>query len=174
MAVLDAAESDRPVVVGAAEGGPIALLFAASVPARTEALVLINTGLRFVQTEGYRFGFPAKDWRPDLTDTLQTWQSGEGAEAHIVAARHDFWWRDWYVRCRRAQLAPTAGLALLHMIGQLDVRDVLPAVRPSTLILHRQLNRWWPIEGARWMAAQLPNATLVELEGAEPVVGRGH
>ncbi len=167
VAVLDANQSTRPVVVGAAEGGPIALLFAASVPARTEALVLINTGPRFVQADGYPYGFPAQDWRPDLPGILQTWESGAGAEVHIAAARHDPWWRDWYARCRRAQLAPTAGLALLRMIGQLDVRHVLPAVHSPTLILHRQHNGWWPIEGARWMANQLPNAKLVELDGAD-------
>ena len=59
------------------------------------------------------------------------------------------------------------GLALMKMIGRVDVRHILPAVTAPTLVVHRSDNQWWPIESARWMAEQLPSAELVELSGAD-------
>jgi class 3 adenylate cyclase len=167
VAVLDAAGAERPVVLGAHEGGPIALLYAASVPARTEALVLVNTGPRFVRAEGFPYGFAPEEWRPDLEGIVELWENGGGGEEHIAATRFDPWWRDWYARVRRAQVAPAGGLALLRMIGQLDVRHVLPAVQAPTLVLHRRGNGWWSVDGARWMAESMPRATFVELDGAD-------
>lgn len=168
VAVLDAAGAERPVVFGAHEGGPIALLYAASLPARTEALLLVNTGARLVRDGAdYPFGFDPDTWHPDLDGILGLWQSGDGGEEHIGATAHDPWWREWYARARRSQALPQAGLALMQMIAQLDVRRIVPTVHAPTLIVHRRGNRWWTIEGARWMADSLPHGRLVELDGAD-------
>src|SRR6266700_5041595 len=48
-AVMDAAGSDRAVVCGLGEGGPLCALFAATYPERTSALVLVNSTPRFVR-----------------------------------------------------------------------------------------------------------------------------
>ena len=46
-AVLDAAEVDRPALLGISEGGPMSLLFAATFPDRVQSLVLYGTAARF-------------------------------------------------------------------------------------------------------------------------------
>src|SRR5207244_13054510 len=46
-AVMDAAQSTRAVVVALGDGGPLAILFAATYPDRTDGLVLMNTAPRF-------------------------------------------------------------------------------------------------------------------------------
>jgi class 3 adenylate cyclase len=53
------------------------------------------------------------------------------------------------------------------MLGQLDVRHILPTVAAPTLVMHRRENRWWDIGAARWMASQVPGATFVELDGSD-------
>lgn len=167
VAVVDAAGADRPVIFAAHEGGPIALMYAASLPTRTEALVLVNTGPRLTTADGYPWGIEAEDWQPDIAGIRDLWSSGDGGEAQIGATAHDPWWRDWYARSRRQQATPAAGLALLQMIGSVDVRRIAPTVQAPTLIMHREENQWWPFEGARWLADQMPSAQFRALPGAD-------
>jgi len=168
VAVVDAVGANRPVLFGAHEGGPIALLYAASLPERTDALILANTGPRLLR-EGpdYPWGFDPGRWRPDLGGIVEVWERSDDGGAHISAIEHDPWWRDWYGRARRQQASPATGLALLQMLGQLDVRHILPAIAASTLVIHRRDNRWWDVNAARWMASQVPHASFVELDGSD-------
>jgi len=117
VAVLDAVGSERPIVFGAHEGGQIAMLFAASLPERAEALILANTGARLTQTDGHPIGFTPEIWRPDEAGMVELWSSGEGGEQHIAVTGTDPWWRDWYGRSRRQQASPGTGLALMEMMG---------------------------------------------------------
>lgn len=168
VAVVDAVGANKPVIFGAHEGGPIALMYAASLPERTEALILANTGPRLVHGgDDYPYGQPPGSWQPDLAGVVDLWESGAGGGDHIAATAHDPWWRDWYARSRRQQATPAAGLALLTMIGQVDVRRIVPSVTVPTLILHRTGDNWWPIGGARWLADRLSMATLIELDGSD-------
>lgn len=168
VAVVDAVGSERPVIFGAHEGGPIALMYAASLPTRTDSLVLVNTGPRLLDGgPSYPFGNQPELWQPDLEGIVEVWESGSDSEGQISATAHDPWWREWYARSRRQQATPNAGLALLRMIGQVDVRHILPAVQAPTLVLHREGNSWWPIGGARWMADQMAAASFVELAGTD-------
>jgi class 3 adenylate cyclase len=168
VAVVDAAGARRPVLFGAHEGGPIALLYAASLPERTDALILVNTGPRLL-SDGpeYPWGMHPSGWQPDLDGIVEVWERGDDGAGHISAIAHDPWWRDWYSRARRQQASPAMGLALLQMLGQLDVRQVLAAITAPTLVVHRRENRWWDVHAAHWMATQVPNATFVELVGGD-------
>jgi class 3 adenylate cyclase len=53
------------------------------------------------------------------------------------------------------------------MLGQLDVRQILPAIAATTLVMHRRENPWWDINAACWMASQIPHASFVELDGSD-------
>ncbi|MEM9561328.1 MAG: adenylate/guanylate cyclase domain-containing protein [Actinomycetota bacterium] len=167
VAVADAVGTERAVLFGTHEGGPIALLHAASLPDRTAAVVLANTGPRMTATDDWPHGVAAELWRPDLDGIVDLWARGTGGESHIAATAHDPWWRHWYARSRRQQASPEAGLALMRMLGELDVRHIAPSVHAPTLILHRRDNSWWPLGGARWLAQQIEGAELVELDGAD-------
>ncbi|MGI9612454.1 MAG: alpha/beta fold hydrolase, partial [Acidimicrobiales bacterium] len=167
VAVADATDAKQPVLFGAHEGGPIALLYAASLPDRTRALVLVNTGPRLTATADWSFGVDQREWAPDLEGITALWSDGSGGESHIPATAHDPWWREWYARSRRQQASPADGLKLMLMLGEVDVRHIAPAVQAPTLLIHRRENAWWPIEGARWLAEQIPDATLTELDGSD-------
>jgi pimeloyl-ACP methyl ester carboxylesterase len=60
-AVMDAAGSERGALCGLSEGGPMCLLFAATYPARTSALILYGTFARLLRTTDYPIGPDARD-----------------------------------------------------------------------------------------------------------------
>ena len=49
------------------------------------------------------------------------------------------------------------------MFWQMPRRLPISSITVPTLIIHREDNPWWPVEGARWLAERIPNARLVEL-----------
>jgi len=57
-AVMDATKSERAVLFGASEGGPMSLLFAATYAARTSALVLYGSFAKRVWSPDYPIGVP--------------------------------------------------------------------------------------------------------------------
>ena len=75
----------------------------------------------------------------------------------------------------RLGASPAAARAVLEMTLAIDVRDILPAIRVPTLILHRTGDRRIDVGGGRYMAERIPDARLVELSGIDhlPWVGDG-
>ena len=59
IAVFDSVGSEQAVVFGTSEGGPLAMLFAASHPERTSALALLNTFARLSRSDDYPDRNPA-------------------------------------------------------------------------------------------------------------------
>lgn len=165
MAVMDAAGSDRPVLLGVSEGGPMALLFAATHPDRVHSVVLYGVSPRFSANDDWPYGF-STDEQADLRRELEElW--GNGALMGIFApteAGDDTARRAWG-RSQRAGASPTMGLAVWDAMMATDCRDILSAVRVPTLVLHRFGDRVASIEGARHIAARIPGARLLEAPG---------
>ena len=64
----------------------------------------------------------------------------------------------------RLTISPGAYVQLARMNAEIDVRPILPTIRVPTVVLHRREDHI-PIDGARWMAEQIPGARFVELPG---------
>jgi pimeloyl-ACP methyl ester carboxylesterase len=62
---------------------------------------------------------------------------------------------------------------LLRIDRDTDIDWVLPAIRVPTFLLHRAGDRRIGVENSRYLAAQLPDATYIELPGADhlPYIG---
>jgi class 3 adenylate cyclase len=73
----------------------------------------------------------------------------------------------WITAGMRLGASPGAAVALGRMNGDIDIRDILSAVRVPTLILHRTRERVIPVGGARFLAERIPGARLVELPGED-------
>jgi class 3 adenylate cyclase len=63
-------------------------------------------------------------------------------------------------------MSPAMARAALQLLSEIDIREVLPSIRVPTLVIHRTDDHL-PIDGARWLAAQIPGARFVELAGDE-------
>ncbi len=166
-AVMDTAEVDRAFLWGSSEGGPMALLFAATYPDRVEGLVLDGTAAVLVPagesstTREQRLARREKwldAWGTDRSSTL-------AFMAPSVAA--DPWYRAWQPRYERQSASPAALRELMAMNDEIDVRPVLSSIEVPTLARHRVGDRVVPIERARETVAAISGGRLVEFPGAD-------
>ncbi len=165
-AVMDGAGSERAVIVGVSEGGPMALMFAATYPERTIGLGLYGTLPRFVRGPGFPWREPKHEFLAEAEEDARLWGTEEGVRAMFdgigVPASDEV--VALFRRRQRLSASPGAVVQLARMNAEIDVRPILSTVRVPTVVLHR-IEDHIPIEGARWMAAQIPGARFVELPG---------
>src|SRR5262249_56641261 len=74
--VMDAVGSERAALLGISEGGPMNILFAASHPQRTTALVLLGTFARIVNGDGYTLGVDPVAAEKALDPIARAWGQG--------------------------------------------------------------------------------------------------
>lgn len=170
-AVMDAAGSDRAALFGVSEGGPMSVLFAATYPQRTSALVLYGSYAKRLRDPDYPWA-PTRDERQRWYDLLgQGW--GGVVDIGTMAPNADPHFREWWARYLRMSASPGAALALGRMNAEIDIREVLPSIRVPTLILHRTGDLDMDVGGARYMASKIAGAKYIELPGDDhlPFVG---
>ncbi len=172
-AVMDAAGSERAALMGVSEGGPMCLLFAATYPERTAALVLNGAYARRLWAEDYPFGERPEEYEAFLEDIRKNWGGPVGLERRAPSMIDDQRFRNWWATYLRMSASPGAAYALTRMNSEIDVRHALSVVHVPTLVIHRTGDRSLPIEGARYMAERMPRAKLIELSGDDhlPFVG---
>jgi len=166
-AVMDAAGSRRAALFGRSEGGPMNILFAATYPERTTALVLYGTFGRAQRASDYPFGpepGPLQAWSDHVR---RTWGTVDPSFLQVVGPSDagDPAQQAWWARYQRISISPGDFIALGRMNATIDVRDVLPAIRVPTLVLHRTGDRAVEVGRGRHLAGSIPGARLVELPG---------
>jgi pimeloyl-ACP methyl ester carboxylesterase/DNA-binding winged helix-turn-helix (wHTH) protein len=168
LAVMDAVGSARAVLCGYSEGGPMAIMMAAMHPERVHSLVLYGTYARRVWAPDYPWAKTAEE-RQAYTDQLVDSWDWE-ADLRMRCPSGDEAMQRWWSRRMRAAATPSTIRALMDMNSLVDVRDLLPAVRVPTLVLHRDRDALLDLEGARYIAAHIPGAELKVLQGADHFV----
>lgn len=169
LAVMDDAGSERAVVVGVADSGPFAILFAASHPERTRSLVLVNTGARFTADTDYPSGMRADDVEAFLQRARESWgrDATDTIEAFAPSVADDERYRQWSARYQRMGASPGRSIDMARLLFQMDVRRVLSTIRVPTLVIHRRDFRFFPVEYGRYLAQHIDGAKYVELDGAD-------
>lgn len=168
LSVLDAVGSQRAVLVGYSEGGPMAILCAAAHPERVAGLVLYGTYSKRVWSEDYPWAPPREAWKA-YTDLLVTQWDWE-ADMRMRCPSADVPMQRWWAQRMRASATPSTVRALMDMNALVDVRDALPAVRVPTLVLHRRGDALVDPGGARFLAERIPGARLEFIEGQDHFV----
>ena len=168
-AVMEAARSERAVLFGYSEGGPMSILYAASFPERVHALVIYSSYARRLWAPDYPWGFRPEERARYAVQLEQDW-AWEADMRRMCPNADEELARWWGERCRAAT-SPGAARALIEMASLIDVRDVLGAVRAPTLVLHRRDDIDSHVEEGRYLAGRIPGARFVELEGADHFVG---
>jgi class 3 adenylate cyclase len=172
--VLDAVGSDRTAIMAWLDGGPMAMLFAATYPGRTAALVLAHTAARYVRGDDYPHGF-ASDVAEQLLLTVdELWGTEQFVSVAAPSRSQDEGFRQRYARYLRAAARPREAAAQLRNLLSADVRHVLPLIRCPTLVLNRAGYRLVTPDHARYLAEHIPEATLVELPGTDGVLVTEH
>jgi class 3 adenylate cyclase len=167
-AVMDAVGSQQAALFGISEGGAMSILFAATYPERTRALVLYGTYGHF------------SSWvvPPDMIDAAmdrmeKNWGTGESLRLFAPSVASDETFKLSWARFERLGASPSAVVALMRMNSEIDVRPILPSIRVSTFIIHRQGDVRVNVEAGRFMARQIPNAKYLELPGSDHLLWTG-
>lgn len=172
-AVMDAVGSERAVLIGVSEGGPMCSLFAATYPERTSALVMIGIYAKRIRDEDYPWGVSAEDREKFFELMRRDWGKPVGIEERAPSLANDDAFRKWWATYLRMGASPGAAVALTKMNAEIDVRDVLPLIRVPTLVIHRKGDLCLKIEEGRFVASKIPGSKFIELEGVDhlPFVG---
>ena len=173
LAVMDAAGSETAVVMGSVEGGPLAALFAATHPDRAQALVLYATFARATWAPDYDWTWKGEERKASMDELVRHWGLGHAAGAIAPSRMSDPDFVEWAARLERLAASPATIGKIVDLIGEFDVRHVLPSIRVPTLVLHRRDDQFVKVEHSRYIAREIPGARYVELEGAENLFSVG-
>jgi pimeloyl-ACP methyl ester carboxylesterase len=165
-AVMDAAECEKAAIVGISEGGPMALLFAATYPERVTALVLWATFARMTWALDYPQGIDPQIGH-NFCDQIEThW--GHGRIWPLIAtqdAPDDEATRRHLARFERGSATPAMAGAANRFSLLVDAREVLSSISAPTLVVHRTEDPLTSVEHARYLAAHIRGARLKEFPG---------
>lgn len=167
-AVMDATGSGRAALLGASEGAPMAMLFAATYPERTRALVLYGGYAHF-----HKWVMPPERLDAFIEMAETAWGTGATLPNFAPGRVDDSRFATWWGRFERLSASPTAAAALARMNAGTDVRGVLAAISAPTLLIHRRNDARVDPDASRFLAKKIPNARLVVIPGRDHPIWTG-
>ena len=163
-AVLDAVGSKRATILGWSEGGPMSLMFAATYPERTAALVMFGT---FASMSAAPWELSQERFDRFLAAVDARWGEGILAALNAPSMVNDKAFVQWFGRLERAASSPGAIQELFQADYENDVRHLLSSIRVPTLIFHRKDDSLVPVAVAHHLAQNIPGAKYIELSGSD-------
>ena len=184
-AVMDAAGFGNAAILGVSEGGPAAILFAATRPERTRALILTGTmsynffhawddleldaaelRARAVCELGEDYA-PSAEWIAHAQEfgraIRSAWGSGEATKSVISGVRST----RLAGMLERMCASPGMARVVAEAGWRIDVRPILPTIAVPTLVLHARDDPVVPVQLGRYLANHIPGARMVELAGVD-------
>lgn len=184
-AVMDAAGFQRAALLGVSEGGPAAMLFAATRPERTRALILTGTAA-YLPSQGWDdidldpaelrarcIAELGEEFTPSEEQisgfqrfgraVLSAWGSGEALKCLLPSVRSS----RQLGMLERMCASPGMARATLEAAFQIDVRPILPTLTMPTLVVHATRDPGVPVQAGRYLTAHIPDARMVELDGTD-------
>ncbi len=183
-AVMDAVGFRKAALFGLSEGGPAAIVFAATRPERTLALTLASTfpfvGFEWDDIERdaaevrarYLTAF-GEDYTPTIEQIVRiqefghairsTWGSGAAVKCLLPSVRSI----RQLAMLERMSASPGMARATIEAIFRIDVRPILPTVTTPTLVIHAREDPGVPVQWGRYLADHIPGAQYLEVEGVD-------
>jgi class 3 adenylate cyclase len=162
-AVMDHARSEQAVIWTGGSATGIAALYAATYPERVAGLILFDPRARGSATPDYPWAPSEADQRERLRRIRDHWGERRFMEdlARELAPERaddpDF--REWLVWHLRRSLSPGAAVTAARFEAELDLRDVLGAVRVPTMLLAHPARP----APAYYIAGKIKDASVIEL-----------
>jgi class 3 adenylate cyclase len=165
--VLDEVGSERAAILAEIDTTPAAILFAATRPERTSALILVHASAKYLASDDYPIGIPREVAEALVAQVDQLWGTDAMAAMYVPSRAGDERFLRWWAKLLRTGASPRAARALLRTVLEVDLRPLLPLIQVPTLVLHRRDFHVPPVEHARFLVEHIPGARLVELPGAD-------
>jgi pimeloyl-ACP methyl ester carboxylesterase len=165
-AVMDAVGSERAVVFGNSEGGQMSVLFAATYPERTIALVTQGTFAKRLWSPDYPWAPTPEAREREIQGIEESWAD---LDVTTLAPSGEEAFKRRLATYFRRSASPAVGGAFLRMNTQIDTRAVLPTIQVPTLVIHRTGDRDVNVEEGRWITSQIPGARYAELPGIDHI-----
>ena len=167
-AVMDAVGISRAAIMGVSEGGSLAALFAASHPQRCSALILYGAFARFSDW------FPTEQKFNGFLNYVETaWGTGNSIGAFAPSKKGDAEFKRWWGRFERLGGSPSAVISLMRLNSEINIENILQSIPVPTLVLHRTQDPTVSIQAGRFLAAHIPNAKFIELDGPDHIYWLG-
>jgi pimeloyl-ACP methyl ester carboxylesterase len=166
-AVMDAVGSERAALFGHSEGGCMSIVFAATYPERTRALITYGAFAKRLRSADYPWAPAFDDRMAAVIETERQWGGPADMSFYAPSAAGDVQLAEWFATYQRRSASPGAAAALMRMNSFVDVRAILPFVRVPTLVLQADEDRDVRVEEGRYLAAHIPGARYVELRSGD-------
>ena len=161
-AVMDAVGWQRATIWGISEGGPMAMMFAATYPDRTQALLLYGTFARFTRSDDYPHGYPPEVNARWVSTVETTWGTGELSRAFAPS-----------VAGNAGMVRDLARLPLAHAVQALGVQLRVGVHTGECEVLGEKVSGMAVHVGARVASVCRPGQVLVTATVKSLVVGSG-
>jgi class 3 adenylate cyclase/pimeloyl-ACP methyl ester carboxylesterase len=171
LAVMDAAELDRPALIGISEGGPAAIVFAAAHPERLSKLVLYGTYARLIADDDYPQGVKGVDRMRETA--IERWGDALSLQGFAPSMADDPDFASWWARLLRHGISRSGMQLLLDTWESLDVRSALSSIGVPTLVLCHSTDRMTPFAWSEYLADHIDGARLVDLGDGDHIFFTG-
>ncbi|KKK80624.1 hypothetical protein LCGC14_2821640, partial [marine sediment metagenome] len=167
-AVVDAAGLDRFALLGISQGGPVAIAYATQNPERVSHLILYGTYARFP-------GIPKTPEEVEAARALmilmrQGWGQDNPAFRHIFTSEFlpdgTAEQMRWFADVERKSASPEMAVKIMTEFARIDVTEITRRISTPTLILHCRDDQACPFSAGRELAALVPGARFVPMEGS--------
>jgi len=191
-AVMDVVGSERAVLFGVSEGGPISLLFAATYPERVEAIVLYETFARYGGVPGHTWVWQRDAHRKFTESWIPLYGKGASIAGFGTSLAADGRVQELWGRAERLSNSPGGFRQVYEALRETDVHAALPSVQAPCLVIcgknqppldieaytrhnpdfrrltdaFEGLPGGWFEEQSKYLADHLPNARLELIDGA--------
>ncbi|MFY9614765.1 MAG: adenylate/guanylate cyclase domain-containing protein [Candidatus Dormiibacterota bacterium] len=166
-AVMDACDLKQPAILGISEGGSAALLFAATYPERTSALIVYGGYARLATAPDYPLGATSEQLLASADYVAERWGTGVGLRGWAPSLGSDDESRRFWGQFQRLAASPRDIKAIMSAYAFLDVRPALGAISAPTLVIHRKGDIMVPVALGRYIADNVSGAKFLELEGSD-------
>jgi pimeloyl-ACP methyl ester carboxylesterase len=169
LAVLDAAGSERAALFTYALGGLVGAWLAAERPQRVGALIMYASVARTTWAPDYDFALVREERDAFAAGNFDRWGETDSPMLRMLAPSRgeDQELARWFARVQRLSASPAEARAMSDAMADVDIRASLPRIGVPTLVMHRRGDEAWNVNHSRYLAAHIPSARYVELEGVD-------
>jgi pimeloyl-ACP methyl ester carboxylesterase/DNA-binding winged helix-turn-helix (wHTH) protein len=170
--VVDAANVERPALLGISQGAAVAIAYAVQHPERVSKLILFGG---YAQGRNKR-GSAAEAEMAQAFLAIMRHGWGEEHSAFMKAFSSVFFPNGspqqikWLVDLQRITTSAANAVRIRNACDDIDVVDLLPQIQVPTLVLHCRHDNVAPLEQGRLIARTIPRARFVTLESDNHIV----